>query len=576
MPEITATWVTVAPSAKGFGQQLQAQVKAEVAKTRAGLNKTIGDAVGGAFKVGGTVALAAAGAVVAGFGKMVKAGVKFNASMQGYEAAFQVLTGSAEGAARVLQGIENLKLESGLDKRVLAQASQGLLSVGVDAASVEKRLFQMAKAGMDNADTFGALAVAMKEVESVGGLTNQRIQQLQRYGFDPLAEIAHVTGRSMESLKAEFRGTEGNARAFTKALELSTAEGGRFHNALTIMADTVPGAMNRTENAMQILQSRLAEGLMPSIAALHRDALTPMLKELGEMAHGSEGLGRAWEAFGGLAIQYAVRLKEAVLPLAESFFAWLDGVNFTPITDGIRGLENHLGPIVALATTLFSKFASQIPYVGKLFPKVTGPIGVTLGLMVQMWQNSETLRTAVTDGLFPAMMRVFEAVQPVIGVVTGLVSDLASTFGDTLGRIISTVVVPILDRLTTQVLGPLMPLLGQAAGLVGDLAARFGDRLTDALTKLMPTLLGLADRVFPAMLVAVERLIPFLSRLADNALSSLFDIVFRLMPHVERLISVVGSMVAPLLESERAVQFLAGAFIAIKTTIGIVKTVKSA
>jgi len=447
MPEIASAWLSILPRAKGFGKQLSSQTKSEIAKSGVGksIANTVGQAGATAFKALGSVA-------VGSLAKIVTKGVKFNASMQGFGAAFRTLTREGEDYRDVLRGIEQIKLESALDKRVLAGAAQQLLSVGVSASDVHDRLRRLGLASMDNAESFQYLTRMYANAAAGAGIAQVQMDALAAKGFNPLMIVAEATGRTVESLQREFQGAEGNARLFKKALNLATDEGGKFSDAFDQMANTFPGAVARLENNWQMFVGRFTGGLsgeagiMPHLSDFLVKGINPTLYKLGELSGKSEGLERLWQWIGGHLVNAGERLYQTVTPLAERFFNWLDRVDFSAVQSGLEQVEGLLLPIGGLLAGMLGKSLTQIPIVGKLFKGWTGPVGLVIGIFAKMWQQSEDLRGAVRS-LVETAMRLFEDLAPVTERLSEFVGKLAAAAGDMLAEVLERLVIPAMEAL---------------------------------------------------------------------------------------------------------------------------------
>ena len=398
--ELGVAFVSIAASTRQLGKDMRGAL-GKMSRDTAAASKASGNSItrafGNAFSVAGKAGAAAIGAVTGAFVKNTVAGVRFNAAMQGYEVAFRVLTGSAEGAARALQAVEDVKVGgTGLDKRALAAASQQLLGVGVSAEDLENRLLRLAKASLDNADTFALLTNYYAAATAGAGLAANQMDALAARGFNPLQIIADKTGRSLASVQREFQGAEGNARALRKAVALATDEGGKFYNTFEYMRGTIGGAMNVAANEMQILQSTLAQGLMPYLAGV-TNAFTPIISSLRYMVAESPALDGLWTTLGGGAVRAVERLYHVVIPLARAFFNFANRIDFSAITGGIDRIRGLLLPLGGLSIGALGPLARKIPIIGKHFTGLTGPAGLVLGLLVAVLKASPELREALGD-----------------------------------------------------------------------------------------------------------------------------------------------------------------------------------
>lgn len=487
MAAVGSTWVTVTPSAKNFGRDLNKQVQGQAA----GIGKKLTSSIGGAAKVAVT---AAAGAIVAGVGAVIGSGSKFNNAMATYQAKFAILTDGADGVggAMARAAVEATKMQSTMDKIALAGAATQLLSAGVAAYELEHTLLMLAKAAMDQPDAMRALtkyyAMARQGIE----LTAVQMDALTARGFNPAAVAAEAMGKTLQEFEAYARRAGmSTSDILIKALELSTAEGGRFADALNIMAETAEGAISRTQNAFLNFAAAFTggvhqvggdvESLQGVMIRVLNQGLFPMFEGLYDLAKGSEGLKRMWATLGDVVIPLSEAMGDRVLDLGERFFGWLDRVDFTTLKDGLDGVGNLIAPLLAIITQWGGKILALIPGIGSHFGMLKGPIGFTIGLFIQMWRESETLREAVGT-LFTVFIDLMERLSPLITIVGELLATLAGIAGDLLGRAIETILIPALELMVT-VIEFLMPYIEQFTNWLGD-AARDGGPLADIIFKI--------------------------------------------------------------------------------------------
>lgn len=99
----------------------------------------IGSAAAGAAKIA-TGAIAAVGTSLAGLGA---AGVKYNASIQQYETSFEVMTGSAEKAAQVIDELKKVGAATPFELPELADTTQLLMNYGFTADEAMDKMMML-------------------------------------------------------------------------------------------------------------------------------------------------------------------------------------------------------------------------------------------------------------------------------------------------------------------------------------------------------------------------------------------------------------------------------------------------
>jgi len=293
-----------------------------------------------------------------------------------------------------------------------------------------------------------------------------------------------------------------------------------------------------------------------------------------------------WEAVSGIVTTATDRITTGIESLATSAFNKLDRINFDNLTAGLSDAKGLLIPLAGVATGFVGGLASGLPVIGPMFTKLTGPVGVVLALFTAMWTTSDELRTAV-GRLFTAANDAFRSLSPVITIVSDLIMRLAGILGDTLGRIITTVIVPLVNQLADNVFPALIPVIEKIATLIGDLAAAFGGVLVTVLRDLVLPLLGslindfitpllpligavievfsglagilagalivglqglmgplveLGQSLFPVIISVLELVIPLIASLASELLPILIGVFQNVIDAIAPIIPIIGDL----------------------------------
>ena len=85
---------------------------------------SLGSRLAGGFKSGLSIAAGAIAGVTTAMGAGAAAGVKYNATIEQYETSFEVMTGSAETAAEVVERLKKIGAENPFELPKLAETTQ--------------------------------------------------------------------------------------------------------------------------------------------------------------------------------------------------------------------------------------------------------------------------------------------------------------------------------------------------------------------------------------------------------------------------------------------------------------------
>lgn len=218
--------------------QLQGRLDAADSSARR-LSDTVGNNLRNAFMSlpGASFFMNPIVAISAGIGAVSKLGMQ----AQTTATSFEVLLGSQQESAAMLDEINEYAKVSPYDRLGAQDAAKTMLGFGVAAEDVIGDLKMLGDvAGGDN-NRLRQLALVFGQISSAGKLQGQDLLQLINAGYNPLLDIAELTGKSMAEVRDEM--TKGNVSidmvraAFVRA----TSEGGRYYGMIDKISETASG-----------------------------------------------------------------------------------------------------------------------------------------------------------------------------------------------------------------------------------------------------------------------------------------------------------------------------------------------
>lgn len=277
-------------------------------------------------------------AVDAFVGAVIKGGIEYNAQMQTFNTRLTTLTGSAEGAEKVLSQIKKDALTTPFDVASLTQAESLLLSTGLSAEEARADILALGDAvsasGGGNAE-LQRMAVNLQQIKNVGKASSLDIKQFAYAGID----IYGLLADSMGITRAEASDLDVTYEMLTQALKQANSEGGKYYGAMESQSKTYNGAMSNLDESLQVLKGTLTEGLFNAISGL-----IPKLTEM---------------------FDWLAKNKDIVIAIAVpllTFINVLAGVLIVgKITAMFKGLwlvltANPIGLIIALISALVAGF----------------------------------------------------------------------------------------------------------------------------------------------------------------------------------------------------------------------------
>lgn len=187
-----------------------------------------------------------AGAAVTGIAigamvKFTKATIGLAAKMETIETGFKTLLGSAQKAKVLIKDLKEFSLATPFQPLALVKATETLLNFEVTAKDVLPTLRQLGDISGGNAQKLQSLAIAFGQVSSLGRLQGQDLLQMINVGFNPLSEIAKITGDSMSELRDKMTKGEIGIDLVRQAMVKATSKGGRFFERMKEGSKTTEG-----------------------------------------------------------------------------------------------------------------------------------------------------------------------------------------------------------------------------------------------------------------------------------------------------------------------------------------------
>lgn len=190
-----------------------------------------------------------------------RACIDVRAKIQSLEKSFTTLLGNEAAAASLIGQIRNFAATTPMDVDTLSQGAQTMLGFNIEAQKVMPMLKAIGDISMGDAGKFQSLSLAFSQMSATGKLMGQDLLQMINAGFNPLAEIANKTGKSIGTLKKEMEGGKISVQMVTDAFISATSEGGKFHNMLKEQAEGLNGAFAYLNGTINDSLNEIGSGL---------------------------------------------------------------------------------------------------------------------------------------------------------------------------------------------------------------------------------------------------------------------------------------------------------------------------
>ena len=303
----------------------------------------------------------------------LKMSLKLAAEAESSKIAFEVMTGSASTAEKLLKDFKKLDVQSPINYADFTRAGKTLLQFGVATEMITPTLRQLSAVSLGNSDQFQSLALAFSQVSAAGRLTGQDLLQFINAGFNPLQEISRTTGESMIALKKRMEDGGISAAEIAKAFEFATTAGGRFAGMNERLENSLAGQFSKMEGDIRAAAAELGTSLIPTVkelTALIRDLMASENSGGGEgpfafnIRKFGEGWGAVFASLRGQADEYLDKLNEQE---AEAEFMRLHGAEWAAAeaevnkkkAEDLRKIQDEQAKVTQQEREKAAEFAKQ-------------------------------------------------------------------------------------------------------------------------------------------------------------------------------------------------------------------------
>ncbi|OFP41100.1 hypothetical protein HMPREF2992_03735 [Prevotella sp. HMSC069G02] len=166
---------------------------------------------------------------------------KIGAEAEQTSVAFTTLVGSETKAKGMLDEIAKFAAASPFGKLDLTENAKTMLNFGVETGRVLPLLKQLGDISGGNKDRLQSLSLVLGQVSAAGKLQGQDNLQFINAGFNPLQELAKMTGKSYAELQDKMSKGQITFENVTQAIRHATGAGGKFFGMMDKQSQTAAG-----------------------------------------------------------------------------------------------------------------------------------------------------------------------------------------------------------------------------------------------------------------------------------------------------------------------------------------------
>ena len=337
--------VTIGLSKKGLSK-----LNSDLRRTKSNFRRNFGEIAQLAKQVGTAII----GGVAAGMTAVIKAG----ADMQRVEVGFRSIMGSAEGAAKMVDKLNQFTASTPFRLEEVAQSARQLIAVGTGVDDVTDRLRMLGDIAAASGNSIGDITAAFSKVQAKGKVELENLNQLAERGIPIFDELRKVTGDA----NMEFGAGAVSVEEYNQALANMAAEGGFANDAMSNLSETVSGKFGTAMDNLMFAMGKFAEksGLISAVTNLLDDFTEQVqLSSLSE-----DDLQKSREQFFDIRqklktahkgnIEDLMNEAKAARVLARDLDRMLDTVNTSAHLEGVDNLIDQLEELFAFKDTSLS------------------------------------------------------------------------------------------------------------------------------------------------------------------------------------------------------------------------------
>lgn len=460
----------------------------------------------GGLKKGLSITAGAIAGVTTALGAGTVAGVKYNATIEQYQTSFEVMTGSAEKAAEVVDRLKKLGAETPFEMPQLAEVTQLLMNYGFTADEAIDRMQMLGDISQGSADKMQRIATAYGQMSSAGKVQLEDVKQMIEAGFNPLQEISESTGESMESLYDRISNGTLAVDEITASMQRATSEGGKYYQSMEKQSQTITGMISTLKDNAQQLLGEVVQPITESFGTQLLPAAIDAIDQLTTafQQNGFEGLiavggqiitnillgiaqglpnviTTAIQIIQSIVTNLQANMPQIIAAGGQILIALVTGIGqliymvgslaLSIISTLVTGLITNAPQLMTQASTMFSDFCAQIQ---SRLPELIQRGGEMISSLLtgllnnapQILQQAGNMLTDFVDTILSMLPSILSAAgQMISSLLQGLVSNAPSIIAQA-GSMLVNFVQKILSHLP-QLLEAGIKLIGQlAAGLV--------------------------------------------------------------------------------------------------------------
>lgn len=474
--------------------------------------------LGSLTKGGLSVLTGAIGSVTAALGAGAVAGVKYNASIETYQTSFEVMTGSAEKAAEVIDRLKKVGAETPFELPDLADTTQLLMNYGLTADEAMDKMMMLGDISQGSADKMSRIAMAYGQMSSAGKVQLEDVKQMIEAGFNPLQEISESTGESMSSLYDRISKGTISVDEITASMERATSEGGKYYQSMEKQSQTFDGMISTLkDNAQQLL----GDVVQPILDSMVSTLLPAAIDSINQMANAfqTQGVDELIQAGSQVLVNLLTGIAQALPNMITTAVQVIQAF----ITSLNTNLPQMLSAGGQILITLAQGIISLLPSLGQL------ALNIILNLANAISANAPQMIPKAAEVLLNFAQGIISNLPKIVDAGINMLISLAMGVANALPQLIEKVP-KLINEFCAKIDSLLPKLLAAGIGVIVTLGM--------GIIQSIPTIIANAGEIVKAILNVITHL---------NLFSTGANIIKGLGSGIKSLFGSIGSIIKSLI-----------------------------
>lgn len=259
---------------------------------------------------------------VYGLGEFLSKLTNIRGQFQQMNAAIETMIGKRRGE-KLNAELQEFAKKSPLEFAPTVSVAQMMLGFGVEAEKVPKYLQAIGDISLGNTGRFRSLALAFSQMSAAGKLMGQDLLQMVNAGFQPLQIISEKTGKSIGTLREEMSKGKITAKMVQDAFIEATEAGGKYYNMSEIASKTIPGAIAKLNDSMDLMFNDMGKSMEGSLVSII-DVASTVVDNIGKIIPVLATAAAAFGVYKTSVMLSNFAAKQSVLDASKSI---IDGFN---------------------------------------------------------------------------------------------------------------------------------------------------------------------------------------------------------------------------------------------------------